>query len=154
MGIETRQFTGAVAAVQAAYQFSNVVPLKFIGAVILRSVIIELGPVLTALVVGGRVGASIAAELGTMKVTEQIDALRAMAINPVRYLVVPRVVAAFIDIPPGNLAMYYPEANVLVPIGSTEPLSNCPTYKHVIISLRPAAAAPPAVRRRSGRGLL
>ena len=65
----------------------------YIGSVILRSVIIELGPVLTALVVGGRVGASIAAELGTMRVTEQIDALRAMAINPVRYLVVPRVVA-------------------------------------------------------------
>src|SRR5688572_24486888 len=79
-------FTGGVAAVQAAYQFSSVVPLKFIGAVIVRSVIIELGPVLTALVVGGRVGASIAAELGTMKVTEQIDALRAMAVNPVRFL--------------------------------------------------------------------
>jgi len=92
-------FTGAVAAVQAAYQFSNVVPLKYLGAVILRSVIIELGPVLTALVVGGRVGASIAAELGTMKVTEQIDALRAMAINPVRYLVVPRVLAAVIMLP-------------------------------------------------------
>ncbi|TMQ59603.1 MAG: ABC transporter permease, partial [Candidatus Eisenbacteria bacterium] len=84
---------GAVAAVQAAYQFSTVVPLKYIGSVILRSVIIELGPVLTALIVGGRVGSSIAAELGTMKVTEQIDALRAMAINPVRYLVVPRVVS-------------------------------------------------------------
>jgi phospholipid/cholesterol/gamma-HCH transport system permease protein len=92
-------FTGAVAAVQAAYQFSNVVPLKYIGSVILRSVIIELGPVLTALVVGGRVGASIAAELGTMKVTEQIDALRAMAVNPVRYLVVPRVVAALVMLP-------------------------------------------------------
>lgn len=92
-------FTGAVAAIQAAYQFSSVVPLKFIGSVILRSVIIELGPVLTALVVGGRVGASIAAELGTMKVTEQIDALRAMAINPVRYLVVPRIVASIIMLP-------------------------------------------------------
>ena len=92
-------FTGAVSAVQAAYQFSTVVPLKYIGSVILRSVIIELGPVLTALVVGGRVGASIAAELGTMKVTEQIDALRAMAINPVRYLVVPRIVAAIIMLP-------------------------------------------------------
>ena len=87
-------FTGAVAAVQAAYQFSTVVPLKYIGSVILRSVIIELGPVLTALVVGGRVGAAIAAELGTMKVTEQIDALRAMGINPIRYLVVPRVIAS------------------------------------------------------------
>ena len=92
-------FTGAVAAVQAAYQFENQVPLRYIGSVILRSVIIELSPVLTALVVGGRVGASIAAELGTMKVTEQIDALRAMAIQPVRYLVVPRVVAAIIMVP-------------------------------------------------------
>src|SRR5438552_3701932 len=92
-------FTGAVAAVQAAYQFSSVVPLKYIGSVILRSVIIELGPVLTALVVGGRVGASIAAELGTMRVTEQIDAMRAMAINPVRYLVVPRVAAAILMMP-------------------------------------------------------
>ncbi len=60
---------------------------------------IELGPVLTALIVGGRVGASIAAELGTMRVTEQIDALEAMAIDPVRYLVVPRVVAAVIMLP-------------------------------------------------------
>jgi phospholipid/cholesterol/gamma-HCH transport system permease protein len=92
-------FTGAVAAVQASYQFASVVPLKFIGSVIMRSVIIELGPVLTALIVGGRVGASIAAELGTMRVTEQIDALEAMAINPVRYLVVPRVVAAVVMLP-------------------------------------------------------
>ena len=92
-------FTGAVAAVQAAYQFSSVVPMRYLGSVILRSVIIELGPVLTALIVGGRVGSSIAAELGTMKVTEQIDALRAMAINPVRYLVVPRVVAAIVMMP-------------------------------------------------------
>jgi phospholipid/cholesterol/gamma-HCH transport system permease protein len=92
-------FTGAVAAVQAAYQFSSVVPLKYLGAVILRSVIIELGPVLTALVVGGRVGATIAAELGTMKVTEQIDALRAMGINPLRYLILPRVLAATVMLP-------------------------------------------------------
>lgn len=92
-------FTGAVAAVQAAYQFSSVVPLKYIGAVIIRSVIIELGPVLTALVVGGRVGAMIAAELGTMKVTEQIDALRAMGINHIRYLVVPRIISALIMLP-------------------------------------------------------
>jgi phospholipid/cholesterol/gamma-HCH transport system permease protein len=92
-------FTGGVAAVQAAYQFSNVVPLKYIGAVIMRSTVIELGPVLTALVVGGRVGAAIAAELGSMKVTEQIDALRAMGISPVRYLVVPRIVAGTLMLP-------------------------------------------------------
>jgi phospholipid/cholesterol/gamma-HCH transport system permease protein len=92
-------FTGAVAAIQAAYQFSNVVPLKYLGAVILRSTVIELGPVLTALVVGGRVGAAIAAELGSMKVTEQIDAMRAMGINPVRFLIAPRVIAATIMLP-------------------------------------------------------
>jgi phospholipid/cholesterol/gamma-HCH transport system permease protein len=92
-------FTGAVAAVQAAYQFTSVVPLKYLSGVILRSVVIELGPVLTALVIGGRVGASIAAELGTMKVTEQIDALRAMGINPLRYLVAPRVLAAILMLP-------------------------------------------------------
>ncbi len=92
-------FTGAVAAVQAAYQFTSVVPMRYLGSVVLRSVIIELGPVLTGLVLGGRVGSSIAAELGTMKVTEQIDALRAMAIHPVRYLVVPRVIAAIVMLP-------------------------------------------------------
>ena len=97
-------FTGAVAAVQAAYQFTAAVPIKYLSGVILRSVVIELGPVLTALVIGGRVGASIAAELGTMKVTEQIDALRAMGINPVRYLVAPRVIAATLMLP--ILAIY------------------------------------------------
>jgi len=92
-------FTGAVAAVQAAYQFTSVVPMRYLGSVVLRSVIIELGPVLTGLVLSGRVGSSIAAEIGTMKVTEQIDALRAMAIHPVRYLVVPRVIAAIVMVP-------------------------------------------------------
>jgi len=92
-------FTGAVAAVQAAYQLEGVVPLRYLGAVIERSVLIELGPVLTALVVGGRVGASIAAEIGTMRVTEQVDALEILAIDPVRYLVMPRLVAAAIMLP-------------------------------------------------------
>jgi len=92
-------FTGAVAAVQAAYQFTNVVPMRYLGSVILRSVIIELGPVLTALVIGGRVGASIAAELGTMKVTEQIDALRTLGVNYIKRLIVPRVIAALLVFP-------------------------------------------------------
>jgi phospholipid/cholesterol/gamma-HCH transport system permease protein len=92
-------FTGAVAAVQAAYQLEGVVPLRYLGAVIMRSTMIELGPVLTALVVGGRVGASIAAEIGTMRVTEQIDALEILAIDPVRYLVLPRLLAAVVMLP-------------------------------------------------------
>jgi phospholipid/cholesterol/gamma-HCH transport system permease protein len=97
--ILTSLFVGAVASVQAAYQFQNYVPMHYLGTVITRSVVIELGPVLTALVVGGRVGASIAAEIGTMKVTEQIDALETLAINPVRFLIVPRVAAAFLMLP-------------------------------------------------------
>ena len=92
-------FTGAVAAVQASYQFRDYVPMIYLGTVIGKSVVIELGPVLTALVVGGRVGASIAAELGTMRVTEQIDAMETMGISPVRFLVVPRFLAALIMLP-------------------------------------------------------
>ena len=92
-------FTGAVAAVQASYQFRDYVPMIYLGTVIGKSVVIELGPVLTALVVGGRVSAAIAAELGTMCVTEQVDAMETLGISPVRYLVVPRVLAALIMLP-------------------------------------------------------
>ena len=95
----TSLFVGAVAAVQAAYQMQDYIPLRFIATVVGKSVVIELGPVLTALVVAGRVGASIAAELGTMRVTEQIDAMEAMAIDPIEYLVVPRVIAGLVMMP-------------------------------------------------------
>jgi phospholipid/cholesterol/gamma-HCH transport system permease protein len=92
-------FTGAVAAWQAAYQLKGVAPLSFLGAATSRAIITELGPVLTGIVIAGRVGASIAAELGTMKVTEQIDALETMAISPVRYLAMPRFLAAVTMMP-------------------------------------------------------
>ncbi len=95
----TALFVGAVAAVQAAYQFQGYVPMIFLGTVVGKSVILELGPVLTALVVGGRVSASFAAELGTMKVTEQIDAMEILAIDPMRYLVMPRIVACVVMMP-------------------------------------------------------
>jgi phospholipid/cholesterol/gamma-HCH transport system permease protein len=73
--------------------------MRYLGTAVGKAVIIELGPVLTGLVVAGRVGASIAAELGTMKVTEQIDALETMALDPVRFLAVPRFIAGFIMLP-------------------------------------------------------
>ncbi|HSR18998.1 MAG TPA: ABC transporter permease [Ignavibacteriaceae bacterium] len=92
-------FTGACAAWQAAYQLKGIAPLSFLGASTSRAIITELGPVLTGIVIAGRVGASIAAELGTMKVTEQIDALEIMAINPVRYLAMPRFLAATLMMP-------------------------------------------------------
>ncbi len=92
-------FTGAVSSVQAAYQFHNYVPMRYLGTAVGKAVVIELGPVLTALVVSGRVGAAIAAELGTMKVTEQIDALETLAIDPIHYLVVPRFIAGITMLP-------------------------------------------------------
>jgi phospholipid/cholesterol/gamma-HCH transport system permease protein len=92
-------FTGAVSAWQAAYQLKGIAPLSFLGGTTSRAIITELGPVLTGIVIAGRVGASIAAELGTMKVTEQIDALETMAISPVRYLAMPRFLAAIFMMP-------------------------------------------------------
>ncbi len=93
-------FTGSVTSWQAAYQFeSSFIPLRYLGLTVGKSIVIELAPVLTAIVVAGRVGASIAAELGTMRVTEQIDALEVMAIDPVKHLVLPRVVAGVIMLP-------------------------------------------------------
>lgn len=89
----TALFTGIVLALQSAYQLRLFTATQFTADLVALSVTRELGPVLTAMVVAGRVGASIAAELGTMKVTEQIDALRALAVDPVRYLVVPRFLA-------------------------------------------------------------
>lgn len=95
----TSTFTGMVTSVQVAYQIRDYAPLDFLGAGVAKMVMVELGPVLTALVVAGRVGAGIAAELGTMRVTEQIDALECMAIDPVRYLVLPRLFAGIIMVP-------------------------------------------------------
>jgi phospholipid/cholesterol/gamma-HCH transport system permease protein len=92
-------FTGAVSAWQAAYQLKGLAPLSFLGTATSRAIITELGPVLTAIVIAGRVGASIAAELGSMKVTEQIDALETMGISPIRYLAMPRFFATIFMMP-------------------------------------------------------
>ena len=92
-------FTGMVLALQSAYQLTKMDAQIYISSLVALSVVRELGPVLTALVVAGRVGASITAELGTMKVTEQIDALETLAANPVKYLVVPRFLALCIVLP-------------------------------------------------------
>ncbi len=92
-------FAGAVASIQTAYQLKGYISFNYLGAATSVAVFIELGPVLTALVAAGRIGASIAAELGTMRVTEQIDAMEALAIDPVRYLALPRILSGFIMIP-------------------------------------------------------
>jgi phospholipid/cholesterol/gamma-HCH transport system permease protein len=92
-------FTGAVSCWQAAYQIKGLISFSYLGSATSKAIIIELGPVLAAIVLAGRVGASMAAELGTMKVTEQIDALEAMAISPIRYLAMPRIVATTCMLP-------------------------------------------------------
>jgi phospholipid/cholesterol/gamma-HCH transport system permease protein len=92
-------FTGIVIAMQSAYQLSRFGANIYVAPMVSVGIARELGPVLTALVVAGRVGAAITAELGTMKVTEQIEALDTMALNPIRFLVVPRFLALLIMLP-------------------------------------------------------
>jgi phospholipid/cholesterol/gamma-HCH transport system permease protein len=95
----TGLFTGMVIALQTYTGFARFHAESFVGSVVALSVTRELAPVLAALMVTGRVGSAMAAELGTMRVTEQIDALVALATEPVQYLVVPRVVAATVMLP-------------------------------------------------------
>jgi len=97
--IVTGMFTGAVLTAQTYFQFSKLGMKSAVGSVVAVSLFRELGPVLTGLMVAGRVGASIAAEIGTMKVTEQIDALRSLGVHPTDYLVVPRVLALLCSMP-------------------------------------------------------
>jgi phospholipid/cholesterol/gamma-HCH transport system permease protein len=92
-------FAGASTAWMANYQLEGYVTMRFLGTAVSKAIILELGPVLTGLVIAGRVGSSIAASLGAMKVTEQIDALSTMAINPYRFLAMPRVLAGLIMVP-------------------------------------------------------
>ena len=97
--IITGIFTGAVFTAQIFFQFNALNMSTAVGPVVSIAMFRELGPVLTGLMVAGRVGAAMSAEIGTMKVTEQIDALRALAVNPIDYLVVPRAMAMMISMP-------------------------------------------------------
>jgi len=92
-------FIGMVLAFQSAYQMQKLGAEIYIASLVALSVVREIGPVITALIVAGRVGSAIAAELGTMRVTEQIDALVTLAVDPVRFLVIPRFVALVVALP-------------------------------------------------------
>lgn len=106
-------FIGFIFALQTAYFMQRLGSELYIASMVALSIVRELGPVITALIVAGRVGASNAAELGSMQVTEQIDALETLATNPVKYLVVPRFVALGIMLP--ILTLY---ANIIGILGS------------------------------------
>ena len=104
--IFTSLFSGMVAGLQAAYQFDvdtgfpvTKEAIMYLGSVVGTSVVLELGPMITALVMTGKIGATICAEIGTMRITEQIDALESLSFNPVAYLVMPRILAALIMFP-------------------------------------------------------
>ena len=92
-------FTGIVLALLASYSFTGAVPLYFVGTLVEKTITLELAPVLTGLALAGRVGANIAAELGTMRITEQIDALETLGYDPLAFLVVPRVAAGVVMFP-------------------------------------------------------
>jgi phospholipid/cholesterol/gamma-HCH transport system permease protein len=96
----TSFFTGMVSSVQAGYQMeSSITPKWVVGSLVGETMLLELAPVITCLVLAGRIGATIAAELGTMRVTEQIDALESLSLDPIAYLVFPRMLAALIMFP-------------------------------------------------------
>lgn len=92
-------FTGVVLAMQSAYQLSKMGALLYVASLVSISICRELGPVLTALVLAGRIGAAITAEIGSMKVNEQLEALETMGINPIRFLVVPKFLALVLMMP-------------------------------------------------------
>jgi len=95
----TSIFTGMVATVQAEFQFRNLVPDKFVGTAACKMILIELGPILTALVMAGRVGSALAAEIGTMKEKEELAAYEVLGLDSMRYLALPRFVAFFVMLP-------------------------------------------------------
>ncbi len=97
--IVTATFTGMVLALQTAFALSRFGAKPYVGSIVGLALVRELGPVLAALMVGGRVGAGYASEIGSMKVTEQVDAIRAMGADPIHKLVVPRVIATTIGLP-------------------------------------------------------
>jgi phospholipid/cholesterol/gamma-HCH transport system permease protein len=95
----TAILAGIVTSQQGGYQFTGTIPLYVMGSIVVESVVLELGPVLTAVVLVGRVGARITAELGTMEVSEQIDAFQSLGRDPIAMLVAPRVVAGVLVVP-------------------------------------------------------
>lgn len=107
----TSTFTGMVLALQTYHAFAIFNAESMVGATVALSVTRELGPVMAALMVAARAGSAMAAELGTMRVTEQIDALEAMAVDPVEYLFVPRIVAAVVMLP--VLTVYFDFLGIL-----------------------------------------
>ena len=92
-------FLGSETVIQAVYQMAGIVPMRYLGVLVCKSLSTELGPVIISMVVAGRVATGIAAEIGAMKATEQLDAMKVLRLDPIRYLIAPRTVACIIMLP-------------------------------------------------------
>ena len=92
-------FVGFIAAWQVQYLASDIVPLSYLGAAVGKVIFTDLGPAFTALILAGRISAKLAAEIGTMRVTDQIDAMKCLALDPYRYLLAPRILSGFVMTP-------------------------------------------------------
>ena len=92
-------FLGSEIVVQALYQMGGIIPMRYLGVLVCKTLITELGPVITSMVVAGRVATGIAAEIGSMKTTEQLDAMAVLRLDPIRYLIVPKMTACIIMLP-------------------------------------------------------
>ncbi|MCU0609456.1 MAG: ABC transporter permease [Chitinispirillaceae bacterium] len=92
-------FLGMEVVVQAIYQMAGIIPMRYLGVLVCKSITTELGPVITSMVVAGRVATGIAAEIGSMKTSEQLDAMQVLRLDPIRYLIVPKTLACIIMLP-------------------------------------------------------
>jgi phospholipid/cholesterol/gamma-HCH transport system permease protein len=92
-------FLGSVTVTQSTYQMSGIIPLRYLGVLVSKSIVNELGPVITSMVFAGRVATGIAAEIGSMKNSEQFDAMAVLNLDPIRYLIVPKTAACIIMVP-------------------------------------------------------
>jgi phospholipid/cholesterol/gamma-HCH transport system permease protein len=92
-------FLGSETVIQAVYQMGGIVPMRYLGVLVCKSLTTELAPVVISMVVAGRVATGIAAEIGSMKTTEQLDAMQVLSLDPVRYLIVPKTIACIIMLP-------------------------------------------------------
>jgi len=92
-------FLGSATVTQAVYQMSGLVPLRYLGALVCKTMVTELGPVITSMVFAGRVATGIAAEIASMKGSEQLDAMNVLRLDPIRYLIVPKMVACVVMLP-------------------------------------------------------
>jgi phospholipid/cholesterol/gamma-HCH transport system permease protein len=92
-------FLGSEVVIQGVYQMTGIIPMRYLGVLVCKGITIELGPVITSMVVAGRVATGIAAEIGSMKTSEQLDAMQVLSLDSIRYLIVPKVAACIIMLP-------------------------------------------------------